>query len=93
MVADQPTLTYVGGPTALLEFGGVRFLTDPTFDPSGSEHTTGPVTLRKLQDPALSPEALGTFDCVLLSHDHHFDNLDHTGRALLANARTVFTTL
>jgi L-ascorbate metabolism protein UlaG (beta-lactamase superfamily) len=25
-------LTYIGGPTALLEYGGLRFLTDPTFD-------------------------------------------------------------
>jgi L-ascorbate metabolism protein UlaG (beta-lactamase superfamily) len=29
---------------------------------------------------------------VLLSHDHHFDNLDHAGRALLAQAHRVLTT-
>src|SRR5262249_45918035 len=29
---------------------------------------------------------------VLLSHDHHFDNLDRAGRALLQRARTVLTT-
>lgn len=29
---------------------------------------------------------------VLLSHDHHFDNLDHTGRSVLGKARAVFTT-
>jgi L-ascorbate metabolism protein UlaG (beta-lactamase superfamily) len=29
---------------------------------------------------------------VLLSHDHHFDNLDRAGRALLPNARAVITT-
>jgi hypothetical protein len=28
-------LTYIGGPTALLEVGGLRLLTDPTFDPGG----------------------------------------------------------
>ena len=28
---------YIGGPTALLEFGGLRLLTDPTFDPAGGE--------------------------------------------------------
>ena len=31
-----PRVTYVGGPTALLEWGGLRLLTDPTFDPAGA---------------------------------------------------------
>jgi hypothetical protein len=30
---------------------------------------------------------------VLLSHDHHFDNLDHAGRSLLTGARRVLTTV
>jgi L-ascorbate metabolism protein UlaG (beta-lactamase superfamily) len=38
---DTITLTYVGGPTALLEFGGVRFLTDPTVDPAITEYPIG----------------------------------------------------
>lgn len=91
-MVDQLAITYIGCPTALLEFGGVRLLTDPTFDPAGGNYPSGPATLRKLQGPALSTEALGAFDCVLLSHDHHFDNLDHEGRALLAKAKVVFTT-
>jgi L-ascorbate metabolism protein UlaG (beta-lactamase superfamily) len=85
-------VTYIGGPTALLEFGGLRLLTDPTFDPAGSEYRHGPVTLRKLSGPALGAEALGPVDCVLLSHDHHADNLDHAGRRMLGSARTVLTT-
>lgn len=84
-------ITYVGGPTALLEFGGVRLLTDPTFDAPGGEYRTGPVVLRKTGAPAVSAEALD-FDVVLLSHDHHFDNLDHLGRANLARAGKVLTT-
>jgi len=92
MKTDLLTITYVGGPTALLEFSGLRLLTDPTFDPAGGEYKTGPVTLRKLAGPALSLEALGSFDYVLLSHDHHFDNLDHAGRAALARAKAVLTT-
>ena len=70
----------MGGPTALIEFGGVRLLTDPTFDPAGGEYTTGLVTLRKLAGPALERGAVGRFDYILLSHDHHWDNLDHAGR-------------
>jgi L-ascorbate metabolism protein UlaG (beta-lactamase superfamily) len=86
------TMTYVGGPTALLEFGGVRFLTDPTFDPAGGEYHSGPVTLRKLAGPALGLGQVSPVDYVLLSHDHHFDNLDRAGRAALKSAKTVFTT-
>lgn len=84
-------ITYIGGPTALLEFGGLRLLTDPTFDPPGGDYTTGPVTLRKTGGPAVAPESL-SFDVVLLSHDHHADNLDRLGREALGRARTVLTT-
>lgn len=85
-------LTYVGGPTALLELGGLRFLTDPTFDPGGSEYPTREYVLRKTQGPALAPDAIGTVDFVLLSHDHHFDNLDRAGRQMLTRAGHVLTT-
>jgi L-ascorbate metabolism protein UlaG (beta-lactamase superfamily) len=85
------TLQYIGGPTVLLDWGGVRLLTDPGFDPPG-EYTSGPVVLRKTAGPALRPEALGHVDAVLLSHDHHPDNLDHSGRAFLATVGRVFTT-
>ena len=85
-------LTYVGGPTALLELGGLRLLTDPTFDPGGSEYPTPVYVLRKSQGPAVDPKALGSIDAVLLSHDHHFDNLDRAGRGVLDAAPSVFTT-
>jgi hypothetical protein len=39
-------ITYIGGPTALLEWGGFRFLTDSTFDPIGSEFHAPSYTLR-----------------------------------------------
>jgi L-ascorbate metabolism protein UlaG (beta-lactamase superfamily) len=56
-------------------------------------YPVGAYTLRKTSGPALSPESLGRVDAVLLSHDHHFDNLDHAGRALLGSAGMVLTTL
>jgi len=92
MATDALRITYIGGPTVLLEFGGVRFLTDPTFDPAGGEYKNGPVTLRKFAGPAVAPDALGGFDYVLLSHDHHMDNLDRAGRSALGGAKRVFTT-
>lgn len=92
MKLRQLVMTYIGGPTCLLEFGGIRLLTDPTFDPAGGEYQSGPFTLRKRVGPGVGPEALGSFDYVLLSHDHHFDNLDHAGRNVLPTAKTVITT-
>jgi L-ascorbate metabolism protein UlaG (beta-lactamase superfamily) len=81
--------TYIGGPTALIEIAGLRLLTDPTFDPAGSSYETPVYTLRKTMGPALAPAALGRIDAVLLSHDHHFDNLDHSGRALVSKSPRV----
>lgn len=74
MPDDRLQATYIGGPTVLLEMGGLRLLTDPTFDPEGSEYPTPVYTLRKVSGPAVSADALGELDAVLLSHDHHFDN-------------------
>lgn len=90
--AESISLTLIGGPTALIEIAGLRLLTDPTFDPAGTEYATPVYTLRKLQDPALAAAEIGAPDVVLLSHDHHFDNLDHAGRKLLETSPTVITT-
>jgi L-ascorbate metabolism protein UlaG (beta-lactamase superfamily) len=92
MKEEHVRFTYINGPTALLEMSGLRLLTDPTFDPAGEEYPTNIYTLQKLSGPAVSVEAVGRIDGVLLSHDHHFDNLDHKGRALLTRAGTVLTT-
>ena len=88
---DPPALLYVGGPTAVIELGGLRLLTDPTFDPPG-EYPIGERALTKTAGPALSPEAVGPVDAVLLSHDHHPDNLDRRGRQLLAGVPLVLST-
>jgi len=85
-------ITYIGGPTALLEMGGARLLTDPTFDPGGSQYTTAVYTLRKSLGPAIDAASIGHVDAVLLSHDHHFDNLDRAGRSFLSHADAVITT-
>jgi len=92
-VPDAPRLTYIGGPTLLIEWRGLRLLTDPTFDPGDTSYPTAAYTLRKTLGPALPATELGPIDAVLLSHDHHFDNLDHAGRALLSQASQVLTTI
>ena len=92
MGSESVRLTYIGGPTALLEIGGLRLLLDPTFDPPGGEYPSGSATLRKLAGPAVAVADLGSIDCILLSHDHHFDNLDRAGREFLPKAKAVLTT-
>jgi L-ascorbate metabolism protein UlaG (beta-lactamase superfamily) len=84
-------IRYAGGPTAVIELGGLRLLTDPTFDPPG-DHPVGTRRLTKTAGPAFGPEAVEPVDGVLLSHDQHSDNLDRLGRELLGRAPLVLST-
>jgi L-ascorbate metabolism protein UlaG (beta-lactamase superfamily) len=87
-------VTHIGGPTALLEIDRWRLLTDPTFDPAGGSYNFGWGTgSKKLAGPAIAAADLGRIDAVLLSHDHHEDNLDRAGRQLLPSADAVVTTV
>jgi L-ascorbate metabolism protein UlaG (beta-lactamase superfamily) len=86
-------ITHIGGPTVLIEVEGWRLLTDPTFDPPGRKYNFGWGTgSRKLAGPSVAASELGHIDAVLLTHDHHDDNLDPSGRALLPSAGVVVTT-
>ena len=87
-------LTHIGGPTVLIEAAGKRLLTDPTFDDPGRRYGFGwGSSSRKLAGPAIAAADVGPLDAVLLSHDHHDDNLDPAGRALLPGAGAVVTTV
>src|SRR5262249_61091184 len=86
------TITLIGGPTALIEFGGFRLLTDPTFGGPG-EYRLPHVTLKKTSRPAVTADQGGVVDAVLLRHDQHADNLDNAGRACLQGAARVLPTL
>ncbi len=94
-------LSYLGTATTLIEMDGTRLLTDPAFDPQGTEYDFGPwYTPRswfhseKTYTTPLGPDNLGQLQGVLLSHDHHADNLDYAGRRLLkqTSTGTVITT-
>src|SRR5882757_6716146 len=85
-------ITLIGGPTALIEVDGFRLLTDPTFDGPGA-YQLPHVKLEKLSSPAISADAVGPVDAVLLSHDQHSDNLDNSGREYLKRASRVLTTI
>jgi L-ascorbate metabolism protein UlaG (beta-lactamase superfamily) len=93
VTAGPVRLTHVGGPTVLIEVGGWRLLTDPTFDPPGRRYAFGwGSSSRKVAGPAFPAADLPPVDAVLLSHDGHGDNLDDAGRALLPAAGVVVTT-
>ncbi|MGI5238051.1 MBL fold metallo-hydrolase [Dactylosporangium sp. CA-139066] len=78
-----------GGPTVSFTYGGLRFVTDPTFDEPG-EYPIGDRTLVKTAPPlAPAPDAA---DVVLLSHDQHPDNLDRSGRDFLSSVPLVLST-
>jgi L-ascorbate metabolism protein UlaG (beta-lactamase superfamily) len=77
----------VGGPTAVLDIGGLRIVSDPTFDAPGPHGY-----LTKTAGPAVADDQLGSVDLVLVSHDNHADNLDGRGRALALAAPLVLTT-
>ena len=74
---SRPRLTHLGGPTTLIELDGWRILTDPTFDPPGRLYRFGwGTSSHKIAGPAEPPDDVFPVDLVLLSHDHHADNLD-----------------
>ncbi|GGL79670.1 MBL fold metallo-hydrolase [Streptomyces fumigatiscleroticus] len=89
--APVPVHTY-GGPTALIDYGGLRLLTDPTFDAPGDYPLGDGRALTKTAPSRTTPADLGRIDAVLLSHDEHPDNLDRSGRALLADVPLTLTT-
>ena len=75
---DKPTMsdavyfTYIGGATALIEFSGVRFLTDPTFDSAGAEFRSGSYVLERISDPAAVPGGVLPVNAVLLRACSHY---------------------
>lgn len=87
-------LTHIGGPTVLIEIAGWRIITDPTFDPPGGSYKFGWGTAStKTSGPACTTAELGAIDAVLLTHDHHADNLDLAGRRLMDSVPIVVTTV
>lgn len=87
----MPTINVITGPTVLIEYAGLRFLTDPTFD-APQDYDMGITVLKKTAGAPITPESVLPIDAVLLSHDTHPDNLDTSGRALLPKVGHVITT-
>ncbi|MEU4473197.1 MBL fold metallo-hydrolase [Micromonospora sp. NPDC023888] len=88
---NKLTVRIIGGPTAVLDYAGSQVVLDPTFDEPRT-YQNGPVTATKLTGPSAPPGDLDQVDVVLVSHEHHIDNLDISGREYARRAPRVFTT-
>lgn len=55
------SIQLIAGPTAFLEIGDLRLLTDPAFDAPGPVHS-GDRTLTKATGPAVAAEEIGPID-------------------------------
>jgi L-ascorbate metabolism protein UlaG (beta-lactamase superfamily) len=92
-MSTTTSVTYIGGPTVLLEYAGLRIVTDPTFDApqhyAADDDTSG---LTKTAGPGIERADLGRVDLVLLSHSGHEDNLDYEGLELLATGVRTYST-
>jgi N-acyl-phosphatidylethanolamine-hydrolysing phospholipase D len=85
---SEPTVTWVGHATVLLQLDGVNLLTDPHWGRRASPVSfAGP---RRLQAPGLAFEDLPPIHVAVLSHDH-FDHLDlGTVKRVAARHDSVF---
>jgi L-ascorbate metabolism protein UlaG (beta-lactamase superfamily) len=72
------SIFFVGTATTILEWEGIRIMTDPNFLHAGDHVHLGPgVTATRQTNPAIDLHALPPLDAILLSHYHadHFDQL------------------
>lgn len=90
------TITHIDTACILLDINGYKIVTDPTLDNKDGvlpQYVSSPFAFsKKYIDPALTTEEIGKVDLVLLSHDHHSDNLDKNGRAFIKTVKTVLST-
>ena len=86
---ESAVVRMIGGSTVIVEIAGLRMITDPTFDPPAASPDGMP---HRLTPPAMTVPDVGRLYVALVSHDQHPDNLDTSGRALLAELPLVLTT-
>ncbi|KAL4758245.1 MBL fold metallo-hydrolase [Aspergillus foveolatus] len=89
---ENASIYFVGTATTIIEWQGVRIMTDPNFLHAGDHVHLGPgVTSARRTNPAVDLHELPRIDLVLLSHYHgdHFDQ--HVEASLRRNLPMVTT--
>ena len=80
----EVTLAWLGHSTVLVNFYGLRIITDPVLFPRiGIDLGVGTFGPLRLVRCALAPEAIGDVDLVLVTHAH-FDHLDTPSLAAIS---------
>ncbi|XDG06644.1 hypothetical protein ABKA04_006259 [Annulohypoxylon sp. FPYF3050] len=75
---EDASIYFIGTATTIIEWQGIRILTDPNFLHTGDHVHLGPgVTAQRKTNPAVDLHELPALDCILLSHYHedHFDRM------------------
>ncbi|KAF4943163.1 hypothetical protein FGADI_13578 [Fusarium gaditjirri] len=75
---ENGNVYFIGTATTIVEWEGLRLLTDPNFLHAGDHVHLGPgVTAQRQTNPAVDLHELPSLDAILLSHYHedHFDRL------------------
>lgn len=68
---NNASLFFVGTATTILEWEGLRLMTDPNFLHAGDHVHLGPgVTATRRTNPAVELDQLPNVDAILLSHYH-----------------------
>ena len=86
------TVRLIGGPTAVIEVGGLRLLTDPSVD-SQRCIVIGNLTQAKAQPQRVPVDEIGPVDAVLLCHYEQGHSVDDSCRRLLSRVPLVMTTV
>jgi L-ascorbate metabolism protein UlaG (beta-lactamase superfamily) len=88
-------ITYIDTACVLLNINGFRIITDPALDNKtgifpklvGKPFIFSKKTMNPVADDISKP-----IDLALVSHDHHGDNLDKSGKKLLENVPNILST-
>lgn len=90
--SENASIFFVGTATTILEWEGIRLMTDPNFLHAGDHVHLGPgVTATRQTNPALDLHDLPRIDAVLLSH-YHADHFDQGVEASLRRTLPIITT-
>jgi L-ascorbate metabolism protein UlaG (beta-lactamase superfamily) len=90
--STNASIFFVGTATTILEWAGLRILTDPNFLHAGDHVHLGPgVTAQRRTNPAIDIDELPRIDVILLSH-YHEDHFDKEVEQKLSRGIPIITT-